>query len=119
MEIHTVQQKKTLPNFQLLDKWTNLKATLADVGPDISCYQDHQPFSALELRKHMGLYIFNDLSPLPKVENKFYPQRQDEFHGNDVLYNSFGPNSERRHRHFRAFFHAIIQLLTLHQGLCI
>ena len=49
----------------------------------------------------MGLHIFNGLSPSTRIENKFYPQRQDEFHGNDFVYNSFGPNSERRHRHFK------------------
>ena len=91
------------PTFQLLAKWTKLKATLADAGPDGSCYQDYKSSSALELRKHMGLYIFNGLSPSPRVQNKFYPQCQDEVHGNDFVYNSFGPNSERRHRHFKTF----------------
>ena len=96
-------EKNPLPTFQLLANWTNLKATFADSGPNGSCYQDYKPFSALELRQHMGLYIFSGLSPSLRVENKFYPQRQDEVHGYDSVYNSFGPNSERRHGHFKIF----------------
>ena len=65
--------KNPLPTFQLLAKCTNLKATLADAGPDGSCYQEYNPFSELEIRQHMGLYIFNGLSPSTRFENKFYP----------------------------------------------
>ena len=37
------------------------------------------------------------------MENKFRPDHVDEVHGNNFIYNSFGPNAERRHRHFKAF----------------
>ena len=60
-------EKNLPPTFQLLAKWTNLKATIADAGPNGSCYQGYKPLSALEFRQHMGLYIFNGLSPSPRV----------------------------------------------------
>ena len=50
-------EKNPLPTFQLLVKWTNLKANLVDAGTDVSCYQDYKPFSALDLLQHMGLNI--------------------------------------------------------------
>ena len=68
--------KNPLPTFQLLAEWKTLKANLADAGPNGSCYQDYKPFSELDLQQHMGLYIFNGLSPSSRVETKFYPQRQ-------------------------------------------
>ena len=51
----------------------------------------------------MGFYFFDRLSPSPRIENNFYPQRQDVVHGNDVVYSSFGPNYERRHLHSKTF----------------
>ena len=67
------------------------------------CYYYWKPFSARELRQHFGLYLFNGLAPSPSVEQKFKPQSQDPFHGNDFIYHMFGPNSKRRHRHFKTF----------------
>ena len=37
------------------------------------------------------------------MEYKFQPQSKDSVHGNDFIYHSFGPNAERRHRHFKNF----------------
>ena len=96
-------QKKKLPSFSLFSKWINLKATLAGAGEGGSCYHDWRPFSAKELRKYFGLYIFNGLSPSPRVENKLRPQSEDQLHGNDFIYHSFGANAERRHWHFKTF----------------
>ena len=45
----------------------------------------------------------NGLSPSPRVEQKFKPQSQDPFHGNDFIYHTFGTNDERRHSHFKTF----------------
>jgi len=87
----------------MLARWTNLKATLAGAGWNGSCYYDFKPFTALELRQHFGLYILNGLSPSPRVEKKLNPQRKDPVHGNNFAFNSFGPNAECRHRHFKAF----------------
>ena len=35
---------------------------------------------------------------------KFKPQRVDKVHGNDFIYNSFGPNANLYHKNFKAFF---------------
>jgi hypothetical protein len=35
---------------------------------------------------------------------KMRPQWKDKVHGNDYVFNSFGPNAERHHCHFKAFF---------------
>ena len=67
-------------------------------------YQDFQDFTNKEIRQHIGIYILHGLSPSPRVELKFKPQRSDCVHGNDMVYSSFGPNAERRHRHFKCFF---------------
>lgn len=91
-------------SIKLLTKWTNLKATLAGVGPDGNIYQDYHPFTNKELRQHIGIYILHGLSPSPRVEHKFKSQRVDCVHENDIVYASFGPNAKRRHQHFRYFF---------------
>ena len=80
-----------------------MKETLAGSGEGGSCYRDWRPFSARYLRQHFGLYIFNGLSQLPRVENKLRPQSEYQLHGIDFIYHSFGANSERRHRHFKRF----------------
>jgi hypothetical protein len=91
-------------SIEQMTKWTNLKAALAGAGPDGTTYTDYRPFTARETRQHLGLYIFNGLSPSPRVEMKFRPQTDDPVHGNDFVYQSFGPNAERRNKHFRSFF---------------
>ena len=35
---------------------------------------------------------------------KFNPQNMDKVHGNYFIYNSFGPNKNRRHKKFKALF---------------
>ena len=87
-------------SFQLLTRWTNLKATLANAGPGGACYPDFYPFSVREICQHMGLYVFHGVAPSPQIERKFKPQREDKVHGNDFIYTSFGP----RHRQSKAFF---------------
>ena len=76
---------------------------MVGAGEGGSCYHEYKPFSSRELRQHLSLYIFNGLSPFPRVENKFKPQIKDPVHGNDFIYHSLGPNAERRHRHFKTF----------------
>ena len=80
-----------------------MKSKLAGAGEGGSCYYDWKPFSARELRQHFGLYLFNGLAPSPRVEQKFKPQSQDPVHGNEFIYHTFGPNSERCHRRFKTF----------------
>jgi hypothetical protein len=84
--------------------WTNLKAMLANAGTGGSMYPNFVPFLIIEIRQHLGLYIFNGLNPSPQVEMKFEQQEDDEVNGNDFIYESFGSNAEQRHRHFKAFF---------------
>jgi hypothetical protein len=40
----------------------------------------------------------------PQISQKFKSQRVDRIKGNDLCYDSFGPNAEWRHKHFRCFF---------------
>lgn len=60
------------------------------------------PFTAQEIRQHISVYIFHGLSLSPRVENKFRHDHVDEVHGNNFIYNLFGPNVERRRRHLKA-----------------
>jgi Transposase IS4 len=57
-----------------------------------------------EVQQHIGLYIWNGLSPSPRLEMKLQPQHYDPINGNDYIHRHMGPNSVRRHKHFRAFF---------------
>jgi len=97
-------QKKEMISFELLTKWTNLKATLANAGQEKGLYPEFRPFTVREVRQHLGLYVFQGVAPCPQIQKRFKPQRVDKVHGNDFIYSSFGPNAERRHRHFKAFF---------------
>eukprot|EP00547_Thalassionema_nitzschioides_P014673 CAMPEP_0194238244 /NCGR_PEP_ID=MMETSP0158-20130606/5025_1 /TAXON_ID=33649 /ORGANISM="Thalassionema nitzschioides, Strain L26-B" /LENGTH=863 /DNA_ID=CAMNT_0038972445 /DNA_START=101 /DNA_END=2689 /DNA_ORIENTATION=- len=98
---HSTKNKELL-SFSLLARWTNWKAMLAGAGD--TCYPDWKDFTATELRQHIGLYLLHGLSPSPRVEWKLKPQSSDKTHGNDFVHRSFGPNAERRHKHFKAFF---------------
>lgn len=89
---------------KLWTRHTNMKALLSGAGTESGIYSDFKPFSENEIRQHIGLYMFNGISPSPRVEMKFRPQAIDPTNGNDFIYNSFGVNAERRHRHFKCFF---------------
>ena len=101
---YTSRSEEDFPSFELLAQRTNLKARLSGAGEGGVFYRDFVPFTIKELRQHVGLYIFHGLSPSPIFEKKFQPQVKDNLHGNDFVYSSFGPNAERRHHHFKAFF---------------
>ena len=89
-------------SFDKLCEWTNCKATMAGAGSNV--YKgEWKPFTATELRQHFGLYLLQGLSPSPRVEYKFNPQRRDRIAGNDFVYKSFNANAQRRHKHFKAF----------------
>ena len=91
-------------SFELLTKWTNLKATLAGAGKCGTYYTDCVPFSVEEISEHVGLYVFHRLSPSPRIEFNFRSHHKDKFHGNNFIHRSFGPNAEHRHKQFKAFF---------------
>ena len=107
---------KEMFSFDLATKWTNMKAVFANAGPGGNCYTDYIPFTPTELRRHVGLYLFNGLVPSPRVEYKFCLQREDKIHGNDFINRSFGRSGERRHWHFKAFFHFRIHQLNSLMG---
>ena len=90
-------------SFQQITSWTNLKAELAGAGPDGTCHKDFKRFSVNEIRQHFGLYVLQGLNPSPRAEWKFNKQQHDKVHGSDFVNRSFGPNAERRHKHFKSF----------------
>ena len=79
-----------------------MKAISAGVGSTMYI-DDWKPFTVNELRQHFGLYVLQGLSPSPRVEYKFKPQRRDGIGGNDMIHNAFSSNADRRHKHFKAF----------------
>ena len=90
--------------------WTNMRATMEVAGIG-GKYCDFKSFTLPELMQHIGLYLLQALSPSPQVDMKFYSQSADPVNGNDFVCTSFGGKpsmSQRRHRHFKAFFHLII-----------
>ena len=91
-------------SFHHLLAWINLKANLANTGDGGSCYHSFTPFSPMEIRKHVGLYLLKRLNLLPRVEMKFRLQTRDPIHGNNFVVRTFKKQVELRHRHFKAFF---------------
>jgi Transposase IS4 len=88
----------------LLTTFTNTKAKLANAGPGGVCYPDWKDFTVDEIRQHIGLYVWNGLSPSPCLEMKLQSAIADPVHGNDFIHQHMGLNAVRRHKHFRAFF---------------
>ena len=60
--------KKEYFSFALIMKWTNLKAVLALAGAGVLTYKYFNALSIKEVRQHIGLYIFNSLTPSPRIE---------------------------------------------------
>ena len=90
-------------SFEKMMQWTATKAIYADAGN--SYYKgEYTAFSIDQIRKHScAFYIFHGLSPSPRAEYKFNPQRIDPVNGNDFISNSFGPNAFRKHKQVKAF----------------
>ena len=79
-------------------------------------YEDFVNFSTDELMKHIGIYLLQALSPSPQVEMKFHSQVEDPVNGSDLVHRSFGGiawKSEKRHRHFKAFFCSVNPMLNV------
>ena len=55
------QGKKEMVSFELLTKWTNLKATLTGAGKGGTYYTYCVPLSAEEIREHVGLYVLSQV----------------------------------------------------------
>ena len=96
------RRSKDAFSFKLLIEWTNNKAHITGAGKKVYNVE-WGVFSARESRQHFGIYLLQGLAPLPKIEYKFNPQYRDRITGNYFVYNSFGNNSEHRHKHFKAF----------------
>ena len=93
-------------DFETISIWTNAKAKLARAGKGYSYYPDFVDFTPQEIRQHMSLYIFQSLSPSPRLEMKFNTQTQDKINGNDFIANTLNQNNgctRRRHQMFKAF----------------
>jgi len=63
--------------------YTNAKAAKANAGQPGGMYPDWTPFSPVEIKQFIGLYIFNGISPSPQISMKFKPHHEDYVHGND------------------------------------
>ncbi|GFH49623.1 hypothetical protein CTEN210_06099 [Chaetoceros tenuissimus] len=89
-------------SFEEAADWSNCKAILAKAGERI--YPDWDRMTTEEYRKHLGLYIFNGVSPSPSVLKKVRPQAVDAVHGNDFVARGLGANAALKHRYFKAFW---------------
>jgi hypothetical protein len=92
------------PSICTWTKYTNNKAISCQAGAGGAIYRKFKPFSMVEIRQHLRLYIFNGLAPSPQVEMKFQAQTSNPVHGNDFIKSAFGPGAKRRHQHFKCFF---------------
>ena len=103
-------------SMESLNRWTNIRALMENAGGLGGKYEDFVNFSTDELMKHIGIYLLQALSPLPQVEMKFHSQVEDPVNGSDLVHRSFGGiawKSEKRHRHFKAFFCSVNPMLNV------
>jgi Transposase IS4/SAP domain len=102
------KKKRTDPRSMVsIAEWTtysNTKALLLNAGQPGYLYPDWKPFTVTEIKKFIGLYILQGLSPSPQVKMKFKPQSIDAINGSDLCSSVFGENAEKRHKQFKSFF---------------
>ena len=81
-----MEANKEIIRFEQMTNWKNLKAVLSGSGQVGTCYPDFGPFTVRELRRNFGLYILHRISPSPRVEKKFKPQRIDRVKKEMILF---------------------------------
>jgi hypothetical protein len=64
-----------------------------------------KPFTVIEIRQFLALYILQGLSPSPQIKMKFKPQAADKINGNDMCSQVFGRDASCRHKMFQKFVH--------------
>ena len=104
------KDKETICTVEDFLQWTNMRAIKENAGLGGKYSKDWKPFTLDEMMKHLGLYLFQGLSPSPQVEMKFCSQQEDPVNGNDFIHTAFGGMtgvSQRRHRHFKSFFTSV------------
>jgi hypothetical protein len=104
------QDHKTQFTLEKVLSWTNFRARVLESAGLGGKYADFTDFSLKEMKQHMGLCLFQGLSPSPQVEMKFASSAQDPVNGSDFIHNAFGGNtgkSTRRHRHFKCFLTSV------------
>jgi len=90
-----------------LAEWTtntNTRAILLNAGVLGRVYPEFKPFTPMEIKQFIGLYILQGLSPSPQLKLKFHPQNEDPINGSDLCYKVFEKNADKCHKHFKAFF---------------
>ena len=93
---HSYEQKKNKnkEKVSIMSDWknyTNLKASLCHAG--IKIYKHWEDFTTVEIRRFVGLYVIDGVSPSPRVDMKFRPQSEDPVNGNDLCHVVFGNNA--------------------------
>ena len=78
-----------------------------NAGEGGSVYPKCQPFTVDEICKHIGIYIFYELTPSPQVEMKFQSSKRNEVNGNSFIYGTFGTIITEKYREFKAFLAAV------------
>ena len=71
-----------------------------NAGQKDGMYPNFVKFTTEEIEKHTFLYVFQGISPSPRVEMKFRPQEIDGVNGNDFIAHHF-PNGAQRHKQFK------------------
>ena len=85
--------------------FTNLKAGFQHAGKRGGPYEgEWKDFEPFELKKYIGVYILQGLSPSPQVKQKIRTQAEDEVNGCDFINCCLGPGAERQHNIFGWFF---------------
>ena len=82
-----------------------------NVGLGGIIYPNYTPFAFDSVMKHLGLYIFNRISPSTQVEMKFHLKKVNEANVNDLIHEVFLRRSSGRHKEFKDFFATVDPVL--------
>ena len=66
----------------------------ANASNEGEVYPDWTPFTPVEFRKHIGVYMINGVSPSPSVGMKMKSQNDDDINGNDFVRRCIGPGGK-------------------------
>jgi len=86
-------------SMEMIARHTNTRAAMAFAG-EAQCEQWSGPFSAKEVRQHIGLHVMNGLGPSPGPQRKFHTD--DNANCNGFIATNLGSNAAIRLRQFEA-----------------
>ena len=102
---HERRKNKKREWVNIISDWknyTNLKASLCHAG--VKMYKYWTDFTTIKIRRFIGLYVLDGVSPSSRLSMKLCIQTEDPVNGNDLCHEIFGTNTDNRLKMFKCFF---------------